>query len=200
VVVLSQTSVWVWALAVFAALFVAALVWVVVVVLLQRAAGRRIGSVVSGAPASAQTGPWRAGSASAVSRGVELAPPPELAIETLAIDALPATGAVYEARRVADLNRGPAIRSVYRRAVLLLAIPIALVLVARGALARDVREIPLWVPILLVVTLALVYFAATASTPRRSIGPIVMPLLGALWVALAIGAVWTIVAGREGRC
>jgi hypothetical protein len=201
VVVLSQTSVWVyWALAVFAALLVAALLWVVVVTLLQRAAGRRIGKVVSGPRAASQTGPSRARHrASAVSPGVKLPPPPELAIETMEIDALPAAGAAYEARRASNLNRGPAIRSVYRRVVVLLAIPIAVVLVARGALARDIDEIPLWVPILLAVTLVLVYFAAAGSSPRRSIGPIVIPLVGALWVALAVGAVWTIVAHREGR-
>jgi hypothetical protein len=202
VMILSQTSMWVfWAVAAFLGLLVGVLVWVFVVVLLGRAARRRIEKVVSGPRASAETITSRAPNRVQTQEHADASvhPSPELAIETLEIDALPRGGAAYETRRAAYLNRGPAIRRVYRRTVVMLAIPIALVLVGDGALPRDVHRIPLWVPILLAVTLGVVYLAAAASPPRRSIGPLVMPILGALWVALAAGAVWTSVAEHERR-
>jgi hypothetical protein len=180
-----------WAFVALAGLVVAVLVWIAVVALVRTAAGKRIQSAVIASPAAAEA-------ETSTPNGVGTHPPPLLAIETLDIDALPAWGTAYEARRAAHLSRGPAIRSVYRRTVVLLAIPITAVLVGDGALDGDIHRIPLWVPILLAVTVGAVALAETSS-PRRSIAPLVMPLFGALWVALAVSAVWTMVSEREGR-
>ncbi len=205
-VMLSEAPIGIWALAAVGVLLVAVFVSVIVIALLRTSASRRIGRVVGSSPAE---GPAARGAiplqkeeqtrAPVGSSSLGVHPPPELAIETVDIDDLPAVGAAYEVRRTAHLSRGPAIRRIYRRAAVMLAIPIALVLVANGALVGDLNKVPLWVPILLAVTLGFVYLAASASPPRRSIGPRVMPLLGAIWVACATAAAWTIVAEGEGR-
>jgi hypothetical protein len=207
VAMLFEAPIWIWALAGVGALLLAFLVAVIVVALLRGGAKRRIGRVVARTPAKGpiagdaihQSQTEEQARAPVRSAGLGTHPPPELAIETVDVDALPTVASAYEVRRAAHLSRGPAIRSAYRGTVLMLAIPIALVLLVNGALSRDVHKVPVWVPILLAVTVGIVYMAASASPPRRSVGPLFMPLLGAVWVAFAVTAAWTIVAEREGR-
>ena len=196
--VLADTPGWGWVIVAFVGLLVIVFVAIFVVVLLQIAARRSIERVVRGPPGAPSRPETKedAGAQTPTPR-VGIDPPPELAVETLEIDALPEGGPAYRARHAAQLERGPAIRKVYRRAVIILAVPIAAALVANAALARDVHEIPLWLPILFAVSLTMLYFAGAASSPGASIGPLIMPLLGSVWVALAAGALWTSFAEQQ---